>query len=124
MATLMLDRVWINLLDTGQGVSAFSGKGKTLARAMKGEVRQYAGGRQRSISSKGVKGTFPFVLIDVTQTTIDRLEGWMGQAVVVRDTRGRRFFGTIFEVSSTEKGSRNYYDVALTLNEITYVEGT
>lgn len=124
MATLYLDKVWINLIDSGVGIAVFSASGKSLTRSMKGEVRQYAGGRQRSIASKGVKGAFSFTLRDVTQTQIDKLESWLGQAIVLRDTRGRRFFGTLFEYAATDLRSPTYYDVSLTLNEVTYTEGT
>lgn len=124
MATLYLDKVWINLLDTGQYVTSFSSRDKSITRSMKGEVRQYANGRQRAVSSKGIKGTFPVVLIDVTLTQIEKLESWMGQTVVFRDTRGRRFFGTLFEVTQQDKAHPQYYDVSITLNEVTYIEGT
>lgn len=121
---LYLQKLWINLVDTGQGVSAYSSKDKSLNRGVKGEVRQYANGRQRAVSSKGVKGVFQFTLEDVTQTTLNILENWLTQTVVVRDTRGRRFFGVVFEVSVTDRRNVNYYVVNLTLNEVTYTEGT
>ncbi len=124
MAMLILDKLWINLIDTGQGLAMFSTPGKQLSRSMKGEVRQYAGGRQRSIVSKGIKGSFSFNLEDVTQTQLDKLESWLGQTVVVRDTRGRRFFGVLFDYTVTDRHNPTYYSVSLTLNEVTYTEGT
>lgn len=121
---LILSRVWINLVDTGQGVSAYSSREKNLTRSMKGEVRQYANGRMRSVTSKGIRGSFQFTLEDMSLANINVLEGWLSQTVVLRDTRGRRFFGVIFEISVSDRRNVNYYVVNLTLNEVSYTEGT
>lgn len=123
MAKLTLDKVWLNLLDTGVGLSFYSGRDKSLSRSMKGEVRQYANGNQIAISSKGVKGTFSFALMRVTQTQIDTLDSWLGQAVIYRDMRSRGLFGVFFDYSTSDNSNLNYFTVTITLNQVTYVEG-
>ncbi len=124
MAMLTLDKLWINLLDTGSAISCYSSRSKTLTKSMSGDVRQYAGGRQRAVASKGVKGSFSFTLEDVSQAQIDTLTSWIGQTVVIRDVRGRRFFGVYFDLGISDRASREHYVVTLVLNEVTYTEGS
>lgn len=123
MAILTLTKAWLNLLDTGVGVSFYTGKEKSLTRSIKGEVRQYASGNQRAISAKGVKGVFSFTAMRLTQTNIDTLDTWLGQAVIYRDTRSRAIFGVFFDLSTTDNSNPNYFTASITLNQVTYVEG-
>ncbi len=121
MATLNLDRVWVNRWDTGQAVSGHS-TGRGRMRGMEGEVRRYAGGRQRSFTAAGLHGTFAFTLRQVSLATIDLLETWVGLPVQVRDHRGQRFVGVFYAVVPAEVGVKEW-DVALELHTVTVVEG-
>lgn len=123
MATLTLTKVWVNLLSTGDAVSAYSAPGRQRSSAIDGEVVTYAGGRQRAKTRAGEKGSFGFVLREVSLTTITTLEGWKGKPVQVRDHRGQRFFGVFFAVTPTEHKQADLYDVALELRTVTVDEG-
>jgi hypothetical protein len=123
MAKLELRQVWINLLSTGAAVHAYSsdrGRGTSVD----GEVRKFAGGRLRGISSEGQRGQFTFKLRDVTNDDIETLKSWYGRPVIVRDHRGRRYFGLYFSVDENERKAIDLWDVTLTVQEITYVEGS
>lgn len=123
MAMVTLHEVWINLLSTGEAVHAYSSdRGRVTG--MTGDVRQYAGGRQRAVSTEGVKGQFTFKLRDVTDDDIELLKSWYGDPVCVRDYRGRVYFGVFWSLTETERGHIELYDVALTVQEITYVVGS
>lgn len=123
MAKLRLHQVWINLLSTGAAVHAYSSdRGRETS--IDGEVRKYAGGRLRAISSVGTRGSFVFKLRDVTNDDIERLKSWYGQPVCVRDHRGRRYFGVYFNVAETERTDTTLWDASITVQEITYTEGT
>lgn len=132
MATLTLDRLWLNLMSTGEGIAS---KHKSMPDELwnnEGDVRTYAGGRQRAVSVEGEVGTFSFVLLEVNNATWDKLRSWKTLAVQVRDMRGRRFFGVFFSVTK----ARTYpidlpicalgpiYDVAVTLRVVTMDEGS
>lgn len=122
MATLTLRKVWINLMETGASVSANSSD-RGRSKGIDGAVQKFAGGRQRSISAVGVKGTFAFTLRDVNDETLNTLTLWMGQTVCLRDHRGRKYFGVYYDLAEEERKDLDLYDVSLTLNEVTYQEG-
>lgn len=124
MGTLTLTKTWINLLSTGQAVSAYRADDDAEAYEVQGDVVTYAGGRQRSVSSEGVAGTFTFQLRLVPDADVTTLQSWIGQAVQVRDNRGRVLFGTYFAVGKKPwKDQLGTYDVAITLRTVTVVEG-
>ncbi|MCX5066898.1 hypothetical protein OOJ91_13685 [Micromonospora lupini] len=128
MATLILDRVWINRLDTGEAVSAGS-VDRSQQYEQDGEVITFAGGRQRAVATEGERGTFGVTLRRVSLATVGKLRDWMGVAVLVRDHRGQRWTGVFFTVMPSEPPvapgptAAYWYDVALTLRTITAAEG-
>lgn len=116
MATLILTRLWLNLVATGAAVSGYSLPGRGVDYAMDGAVATYAGGRQRSITRQGVHGTYGVTLVLMTRADITTLRGWMGQAVQARDDRGRVFVGVFVDVPEVERqGIPDKFDVPLTL---------
>ena len=123
MATLTLTKVWVNRLDTGEAVSAQSTPERSRSHGLAGEVRTYAGGRQRAIAVAGEQGQFNVVLRFVSLTTVDTLRSWIGIPVQIRDHRGQRFFGVFFDVPVTEHRSPADYDVTLSLRVVSVAEG-
>lgn len=123
MATLTLTKIFINLLSTGAAVSAYSGDERERGHDMAGEVRGYAGGRQRSITTYGERGRFSFTLIEVPDADIVTLRSWIGQGVQVRDHRGQTFYGVYHGLELAEvKALPGHYHVAIALRTITYNE--
>jgi hypothetical protein len=122
--TLILTKVWLNLLSTGEAVSAQSSTGRSHGHAIPGEVRGYAGGRQRSFSAAGESTIVPFVLRDVSFATLITIRSWAGQAVQMRDHRGQNWAGVYF---ATDVVDRDYeidkHDVSISLRTITYLDG-
>ncbi|WP_435233372.1 hypothetical protein [Micromonospora aurantiaca (nom. illeg.)] len=129
MSTLILDRLWINRLDTGEAVAAKSWD-RSPSYDMDGEVRSYAGGRQRSISTEGERGSVSFTLRKLPLATVELLRSWMGLAVQVRDDRGQCWVGVFFQVRPDEPltapgaPSSYWWDVALTVRTVTAPEET
>jgi hypothetical protein len=124
MATLILPKVFIDRLDTGEYIAAYSAPQRTRSKEITGDVRQYAGGRQRSYSQIGTSGTWAVKLRDLTMSTVETLEEWMGREVQVRDHRGQLFNAVFFAVPVEEhKAAPNLYDVSLTFKFITVPEG-
>ncbi len=124
MVAITLDRTFINLVATGALVSAYTGKGRSRSYKTTGAVEGFAGGRYRSIALEGVSGQQTFMLRDVSTANIETLKTWIGETVLIRDNRGRRMFGTYYEVTYNDRMLDNYYDVTLNVTEVTYNEGT
>lgn len=118
MATLVLDRFWVNLMSDGTAVAAYSDPDRTGQFAVPGEVRTYAGGRRRAVSQEGEEVTYGVMLVDLTKAQVDTLTAWKGRALQIRDNRGQRLVGTYFGVARTEQKDGNYR-VAFTFNGTT-----
>jgi hypothetical protein len=123
MATLTLTAVWVNLVATGQAVSGVSGRGRAESYEYPGEVRTYAGGRRRSITSAGELGSYGVSLFNVPRSTVETLRTWAGQTVQVRDNTGRRFVGVFFKVDVADPPpGLSLWDCSFALNVVTYAE--
>lgn len=123
MVAITLDRTYVSLVNTGQSIAAYTGRGRSRQYTQEGQVERFAGGRFRSIATEGVRGQQTFTLRDVTDTQLATLQAWIGLTVLVRDNRGRRMFGTYYNVGYQDRMSVGLYDVSITLNEVTYNEG-
>jgi hypothetical protein len=124
MAVLALTKIWINLLSTGEAISAYSNRDKTQDFQLHTfDVRTYANGRRRAVSTLGEVGTIPFTLRDVSLTDKNNLRTWVGMGVQVRDTRGQKWYGAFGGVSAVEDMDISFYAVTFTLLTTTAVEG-
>lgn len=122
MATLQLDRVWLNLMSTGDALSAYS-NGRTRNMAVDGEVRTYGGGRRRSVTAVGRGNSMAFTLVNLQVLEMVTLENWLGLEVMYRDFRGQRFVGAYFSLEYREHKDPGRWDIGLTLNEVSWAEG-
>ncbi len=123
MVMISLDRTWVNLVSTGASVSAYTGRGRSRQYQQTGAVQQFAGGRFRAISTEGIGGSQTFTLRDVNDADLETLKSWIGQAVLVRDNRGRKMYGTFFVTGWSDRMAEGYYDISIQLSEITVNEG-
>lgn len=123
MTVLALDKLWLNLLTTGEGISGPSNRGKTQSFATEGRIAKGASGRLRSITVAGETGEFPYEYVVVSLATVAKLRTWQGQAVLARDIRGQRWFGAFYGVGVSEYMRTDLYAVSFTLNMITVTEG-
>jgi|SRR6476469_72634 len=121
--TLTLTKVFVNLMSSGAAVSAQSAPGRAEKYEMAGETRTYAGGRRRSITIAGEVGTYTFVLRLAVRADIETLRNWIGSTVEVRDHKGRRFFGTYYQIEIAEYRDALFWDVGITLSVVTTDEG-
>lgn len=118
MATLTLDRFWVNLMSDGTAVAGYSDPDRTGQVSVPGEVRTYAGGRRRAVSQEGEEVTYSVLLVDLTKSQVETLQSWKGRHVQMRDNRGQRLVGTYFGVTRTEQRDGNYR-AAFTFNGTT-----
>jgi hypothetical protein len=122
MATVTLAKVFVNLLETGEYITAFS-TGRSRAYGIPGEVRSYAGGRQRAVTRAGTSTTFAVTLRDLTLAQVTTLEEWAGHAVLVRDHRGQSFTGVYFGVAVDEDYGPVLYDASIEVRSLTVEAG-
>ena len=118
-----LSTVWINLASTLSNYQSFP-QMSTLSvdTNQPGQVRTYAGGRLRLVTTAGVARTAAVTLAECTRDQINWLQSVVGQTVLVRDDRGRKIWGTFLTPKVTENQHNGNGDVTLTINEITYSE--
>lgn len=122
MVAITLRQAWINLVATGAGVTAPT-TGRGLEGDVGGEVRGYAGGRQRFIGKEGVSGQFTLTLRLLTLTQVVLLESWRGRLVQVRDHRGQQVFGVYVALTRVEHKNPALYDASIVVRAVTYDEG-
>ena len=123
MATLTLDRVWINRIDTGEGISGMSVPGRQRSSAMDGAVHAYSGGRRRAITVGTAGGSWSFILRLQTLSNVEQIESWIGVPVQVRDNRSQVFYGVYLGVSVSELRDPAYFEVGIDLQLVTVPEG-
>lgn len=124
MATLILTKAFITNMATGESVSAQCGRDRSQTVDQTGEVRTYGGGRRRSITQAGRDITLGVSLRYVSAADATILEGWIGEEVMYRDDRGRRFAAVYFGLDYKEHiDDKARYDIGLTLRGVTWAEG-
>jgi hypothetical protein len=123
MTVLTLNKTWINRLDTGEGIAFATGRDRTQQFSMDLNVRTYASGRRRAISTVGEAGEVSFRALAVNLTMIEKLRSWAGVNVQVRDHQGQKWFGVFAGIAVTEYMPVNLYAATITLLTTTTVEG-
>jgi hypothetical protein len=126
---VQLTRMWITNVVTEEHVSAQTDPTRSWSASVRGEVRSYAGGRQRAVGSIGKSNVWKFVLEELSLATCELLETWMNQGITVlaRDHRGQFMYGTFFAVERSENMAQTYefatYTAAIELQRVDVVEG-
>lgn len=121
--SLTFEDAWITDVATLVSVHA-SYPERTSDDEVDGEIRAYAGGRLRSITSARTKATYPIVLQLLNDTDTALLKTWRGRLLLLRDGEGRRVFGTYFARSIEDyyDAAGTLHDVSLTFQELTFDE--
>lgn len=118
MAQLLLTKCWINLVATGAAVTAQSAPGRAAGVSVDGSVHTYAGGRQRSITRAGVRGSYTVTLRLMPRADVDTLKSWLGLTVQVRDNLGRLVVGVFYAVPEAERKGQATWDVDLVVQAV------
>lgn len=123
MAIITLNQSWLQSAggDASTIITCYSSD-RSESRTTNGEVRTYAGGRQRSIALEGKRREFKYSLRDLDQADLDVLAALAGTSCLFRDHLGRKMFCTFFTYEISERRTFGLYDVSTTLIEISYDE--
>lgn len=123
MTILTLNKLWLNRMDTGAAISGASGRTPAAGYSMEGDVRTYASGRRRAISTAGTKIEVQRTLVALDYDTKELLITWLGASVQLRDYRGNKWFGVFFDVQVNEYMRPDLYSATFTLIGTTLIEG-
>lgn len=124
MASITLDRVWLNLAsDPSQSLVLLTTGDWSFLDTIVGEVRSYAAGRERLITTptrkRGVK-----VSVAVKPEQYAILNAWAGQVILYRDEHGSRLWSVYLETpwKSLVTYGTDWRQVDLTIEAVTYNE--
>ncbi len=124
MASILLERVWLTLAsDTSQSLALLTTGDKSFVDAISGEVRSYAAGRERLITTPTRKIGVQ-VSVAIMPKEYATLNAWAGQVVLYRDENGTRlwsvYLGTPWKSLVTYGTSWRQVDLAI--QAVTYSE--
>jgi hypothetical protein len=122
MATVTLTQVWFHNRSDLSDYVTLDATQLWDQTASPGQVRRFAGGRLRSITTTGNHRQLSITFELVDRDTVDQLRDWTGVTLLYRDPLGRNLFGVfhepwILELPTT--GVDSVYQVSLTFEEIT-----
>jgi hypothetical protein len=123
LTTLVLSKLWLNRMDTGEGISGAGGRQPSSGYGMDGQVRTYASGRRRAVSTVGVKVEVPRTMVALDFATKEKLITWLGINCQLRDHRGNKWFGVFYDLAIAEYMRPDLYAVTITLLVTTTTEG-
>lgn len=123
MASIVLDRAWVNLASSPALSVSFFTTGRGDTRQTLGSVRPYANGRLRAISRSVSQQSLTVTGRLLTPAQLVTLDGWRGQVVLFRDVWGRKLYGTFFNLTVVDYAAPNtFQDVTFTLDQVSYTE--
>lgn len=128
---VQLVKTWLTAVVSGQTLGWYTADDRNQSYAVQGDVRPYAGGRQRAVGSEGISGSWSFTLMELTLADTVILRTWLdaGVTVFARDHRGQSMYATFFQLdiaenkASTWDSPQNTYRAAITLRSVDVVEG-
>ena len=120
MASVDLGHVYLHDASDLETFLRFQTTDRTDARTRGGEVRTYAGGRRRIVTTPRRTQSIGVTLRMVTDDDLDQLEEWAGRLLMYRDHKGRLVFGTFltFDVADYKGGAE--HDVTLSFETATH----
>lgn len=126
-----LAKMWLSDVVTGRTFGWYTDNGREQSFSVRGEVRWYADGQQRSVSAPGMAGEWKFTLVLITTDDTVILKAWLANNVTLfaRDYRGQSMYGTFFQADFAEDKAGSYnsvqntYRAAITLQAVDVVEG-
>lgn len=120
-----LQRMWLSDVATGETLGWYTDDSREQSYNTRGEVRFYAGGRQRSIGPAGTAGQWKFTLMQMTLGDVVTLKSWLANSTLIlaRDHRGRAMYGKFFGVDIAENKPDLTYRATITVHGLNVVDG-
>lgn len=88
-----------------------------------GDVRSYANGRRRSVTTAARKRTVP-IRFDIVadRALLEMVRSWQGRLILLRDPRGRKVWGVFYDLEIDENVAVDVASVSLTVTEVSHDE--
>ena len=112
MAVLELNQVWLH--DAADLSVHIRFKARNIVGTPERRVRldEYASGRTRLITTPIRRTQVRFDALRVPREDIDQLEAWLGRLLLYRDPRGRKLFGFLSQLPTTERIHTELADIS------------
>lgn len=130
MTSVLYTKTWITDTVTGVSVSGQVENPTSPSYAVRGEIRGYVGGRQRSIGREGTSGTWSIPLVELNAAALAQLQSWMssGTTVFARNHLGDAMYGVFYAVDpqpvkAAAPGPGAAWAVAVEMRMVDTVEG-
>jgi len=123
MASIVLSTLWLNDAADLTDYRAFPLMAELEVTTSKSvEQRRYANGRLRMVSRAGLRREASATLTHCTREQVEWLESKVGRVLLVRDDRGRKFYGSFAAVGVEEHAYNIEADVSLDIAEVSVAE--
>lgn len=121
--TLAFADAWLTDVATSVSVTG-SFPTRPSTEVLAGSVRFYAGGRRRVITTASLTRTYPVTLQWLNDADAVQVAAWKGRLLLLRDTAGRRVFGTYLQVDfvDTYQAAGTRHAATFAFTEISYLE--
>jgi hypothetical protein len=123
MASITLKTLWLtNAADLTDSQSFPLLSKLTATPTIGGAIRRYASGRFRAIAQAGDQNQLAATLPTCDPDQVAWIDAMAGQLLMVRDDRGRKFYGQYFTYQADEHAYDGNTDVTLTVAEVSHSE--
>lgn len=122
MASVTLDKLWLHDAADPATYLALPARVPDEVDSAVGEVRTYAGGRQRVVTRAARPRKLNYELIRVSSSDLETLRGWKGTILLLRDYHGRRLWGVYFELGIKNWRGEAAHDVSFDVREVSWTE--
>lgn len=122
MASVTLDRLYVHLASNHDDYIRIWLESEKERTSKDGEVREYAGGRMRSVVRVGRRQTLAVTHEQMARADVDKLRGYLGKLLLVREPRGRKLWAVFHDIDIDEIAPVDLVNVTLTFHEVTHDE--
>jgi hypothetical protein len=129
MTSVQYTKMWLTSVVSQESIGAWTDEDRESTYGVAGEIRTYAGGRQRAVGSVGASGQWKRTLVELTAADVALLRTWMenGVTVFARDHLGQAMYATFFDVGVKENKSQTWqaatFRADITLQRVDVSEG-
>lgn len=122
MASVILDHLWVHDATSPADFVRLDLDGERERSGVELEVRRYANGRRRTVRRPGRDQALSVTCEQVARADTDRLRELAGRLVLVREPRGRRFWGVFAGLDVDEVFGVDYPTLSITFREVSHQE--
>ena len=123
MASISITDAWIGPVSALSTQIQIGAASITGGNSKSGAIMHYAGGRTRLVTRPGTVESVQVSTIPTSKTIRDALDDLVGELILIRDHRGRKVYGAMFNVRADEvKGSSHLCKLSFAVSSVTHSE--